>query len=240
MAKIFEAYIFYSQLSSIFFFTFFHVFCTFAAKNVKAVLKSFQWPDRSHTLGFCRPIWVYKTLNYGADRPIGRCWKVVGHFPSNMWYGDVRFDGQIDQNRSKVAHRVPKVAKIGHNRLIFFSWWLFTAFLYDSDMFTADSKANIDKIAIWRASRALNSPQNFFRQKKKIDFWWKKKFFFENFWPQKNFFQKFFSTQNRFFFLVWKFFLGRLNTRKASKSLFYRFFAYISAWNIHQVRCWVH
>ena len=56
-----------------FFSLFFHVFCTFPAKNVKAVLKPFQWSDKPHTLGFCRPIWVYKTLNYGAERPIGRC-----------------------------------------------------------------------------------------------------------------------------------------------------------------------
>ena len=136
---------------------------------------------------------------------------------------------QIDQSGPKIAHRVPKFPEIWHNWLILLSRWLSTAFLYDPDMFPADPKANINKLAIWRSSRALNTPKKNFRPKKKIDFWWKKKFFLKIFWPQKNFFQNFFSTQNRFFFLVWNFFLGRFNTRKASKSLFYRFFTFLSA-----------
>ena len=56
-----------------FFSLFFHLFCRFLAKKVKALLKSSQLSDRSHTLGFCSPIWVYKTMKYGTDRPMGRC-----------------------------------------------------------------------------------------------------------------------------------------------------------------------
>ena len=107
---------------------------------------------------------------------------------------------KIDQNQSKIAHRVPKVAKIGYNRLTFLTWCLFTTFLYDSDIFTADSKANIDKIAIWMASRALNSPQRFFRQKKNRFLVEKKNFFLKIFDPKKIFFKNFFRLKIDFFF----------------------------------------
>ena len=58
---------------------------------VWSFLKTFPCADRAHTLGFCRPMCVYKTLKYGSDRPTGRFSKMTNNIYLVVMYHQKRW-----------------------------------------------------------------------------------------------------------------------------------------------------